>query len=1013
MNYQYEPVLLTAEQRREFNEKIVCLIDSGGCGPAGITRNDIFNAYTGDGGLHGLERADYDSYHAYSEAKKEVENGQFFTPPPLCEFVAACLMLSDMDLVADLTCGMGNFFNYVPVPANAYGCELDAKAYKVARYLYPEANLTLGDIRTYAPETRFDYVLGNPPYHLRWRLENGTKILSHLYYCLKAADLLKPLGILAVIVPRSFLADDFTDGAAIKQMEERFAFLGQIGLPADLFRTFGVDSFPTKLQFWQRKSAFSAGTSGRYTTECLDMPLPLTQPAKEAEPVYRRYIQAAKTELEQNRSRVLLELARTRATSGTFLYKIRKMLYQIKCHPVTRRRYAGCFAYVQRFFTQRMPEGMDAKEWNHRKLTEAKVMAYLRYALSQQVVRPEQDVIRLVKRKYGFAYKGYSYKMRRQMTPDQRAAVPVYQAVLDNTPEKFPGFERLLRKKRRAYDRQSQPFSEMEEAPAVMEWLDRFQYWDEENEDWVRLNPIQKHDINLQIQKDYGFLQWEQGSGKTAAAIAVGQYRMEHQKAHSTWVVSSAISIRNNWNVVLKGAGIRHVFVERLADFQKVQPGDFVLMTLNKAGQFRKQIPKYLKRIGRKIQFVLDESDNIANPTTRQATSILACFRRCRYKLLTTGTSTRNNISEFAPQLELLYNNSINMISWCTTLYHYSRNSGTVDSYGNSMYGRPIPAYKPGYALFSASHLPEKITVFGVGQRNQDIYNADVLDDILAKTVITRTFAEVTGKELRRIHQMPIPFAPDEREAYQLVLQKFYEVQRRYFLSTGNSRKDAMMRLIQQITLLLRVSAAPDTLEEYIGDTPLKEVAIVELIHKWPNEVVTVGVRHTAVLDCYAEAFRRYLPDRPLFCVTGSSMSFAKRRALRRKLKESGNGILLCTQQSLPSSVNYPFVNKVVIPELHYNNAGMSQFYMRFIRYNSTEYKDIYFPIYLGSLESNLMQMVLAKEKLTQFMKGQNADLDEIYERFGVDYDLLSTLMTREKDEKGCLRIRWGEQQIA
>lgn len=37
----------------------------------------------------------------------------------------------------------------------------------------------------------------------------------------------------------------------------------------------------------------------------------------------------------------------------------------------------GCFAYVQRFFTQRMPEGMDAKEWNHRKLTEAKVMAYL------------------------------------------------------------------------------------------------------------------------------------------------------------------------------------------------------------------------------------------------------------------------------------------------------------------------------------------------------------------------------------------------------------------------------------------------------------------------------------------------------------------------------------------------------------------------------------------------------------------------------------------------------------
>lgn len=158
------------------------------------------------------------------------------------------------------------------------------------------------------------------------------------------------------------------------------------------------------------------------------------------------------------------------------------------------------------------------------------------------------------------------------------------------------------------------------------------------------------------------------------------------------------------------------------------------------------------------------------------------------------------------------------------------------------------------------------------------------------------------------------------------------------------------MRLIQQITLLLRVSAAPDTLEEYIGDTPLKEVAIVELI----PQVAQRGGRGRGSgtqqsWTGYAEAFRRYLPDRPLFCVTGSSMSFAKRRALRRKLKESGNGILLCTQQSLPSSVNYPFVNKVVIPELHYNNAGMSQFYMRFIRYNSTEYKDIYFPSTWGA----------------------------------------------------------------
>ena len=58
------------------------------------------------------------------------------------------------------------------------------------------------------------------------------------------------------------------------------------------------------------------------------------------------------------------------------------------------------------------------------------------------------------------------------------------------------------------------------------------------------------------------------------------------------------------------------------------------------------------------------------------------------------------------------------------------------------------------------------------------------------------------------------------------------------------------------------------------------------------------------------------------------------------------------------------------------------------------------------------MQMILAKEKLNLFMKGEETDLDSIYERFGVNYDLMSTLMQREEDEHGNLCIRWGKQEI-
>ena len=1012
MKYQYFPVPRDPVRRAALNEKVLYLIDSGTEAEYGISDEELFNAYTGDGGLHGLKRADYENYHEYSEAKKEIENGQFFTPPDICRLVCEALAPSVSDLVADLTCGKGSFFNFLPIEANVYGCELDEKAYKVAHYLFPKANLTQGDIRTYQSEARFDYVVGNPPFNLKWYAD-GEDQLSQMYFCMKAAELLKPLGIMAIVVPQSFLADDFTDKRMIRDLETRFSFLGQIGLPDDEFAQLGVSKFPTKLQFWQKKSDAPGWSTRRYTTELLYALPDDYDVEEEARTLYEKVLAMPKADLEKNKSYVLLELARTRATSKDFAYQTQKLLYQIKAHPATRDRYARCCEYLHKFYTQEKPPEMDDKEWDRIKLTEKKVLQYLKRALRRQSRPPERDEIRLVKQDGQFVRKAYSAKMRRLMTPSMREPMSILEAVLNKKPEEFPGYERLLRRKRREYEDQERPFSDMELDASIAFWLDRFTIWDKENEENIRLNDMQRHDVNLMLQKRYGMLQWEQGSGKTLAAIAVGTYRMLYQNIHSTWVVSTAISIRNNWDVVLSNYSLPYVFVERLRDLEKIRQGDFVIITLNKLCQFKRQIKRWLKLHSQKVQLVLDESDEISNPNTARAKAVLSCFRRCRAKLLTTGTSTRNNISEFAPQLELLYNNSINMISWCYCIYQYDKGEGELNSKPNPMYGRPIPAYKAGYRLFAKSHLPEKTTVFGIGERTQDIYNADELNDILAKTVITRTFEEVTGKEIRRIHQVPMSFSNEERAVYQVVMKEFGKIQRDYFASTGNSRKDAMLRLMQQITLLLRVGAAPNTLKEYMGDTPVKIMAAAEMAAQWADECVVIGVRHVEVLNKYADAIREYLPDRPLFVVTGGTTTFAQRRKLRKTLRESGNGILLCTQQSLPSSVNFEFVNKIIIPELHYNNASMSQFYMRFIRYTSTQYKDIYFLTYAGSLESNLMQMVLAKEKINLFMKGEDTDLDEIYEKFGVNYDLLALLMRREEDDEGHFHIRWGEQKIA
>lgn len=1012
MKYPYESNPVPSSQRKMLNEKVLYLIEHGGFDLAGITASDLYNAYTGDGGLHDLQRGDYENYHEYSEAKKEIENGQFFTPPPLCDLVVSCLKLSASDLIADLTCGMGNFFNFLPDEANAYGCEIDHKAYKVAHYLYPKASIELGDIRTYESQIRFDYVIGNPPFNLKWYLEDGSEMLSQIYYCIKAAELLKPFGIMALIVPQSFLADTFSDGRLIQKMESRYSFLGQVSLPESTFSAMGVGQFSTKLQFWQRRSDLDGWVPQPYTAHPgLSLAEGFHIPS-EAKRIYDCFLERAKADLETHKSHILLELAKSRDTSAEFQYKVKKLLYHIKIHPELKARYTKCCEYLHRFFTEKKPELMTYEEWCRVRITEKKVLSYLRKTLKRQNQQPERDVIALVKQNYHFVYKGYSAKMRRQMGLDMRQPTPIYQAVLENSPAHFPGYERLLRQKRKDYENQNQQFADMKADPDIAGWLADFVLWDAENGEAIHLNETQRHDINLVLQKRNTLLQWEQGSGKTLAGIAVGQYRMNCQGMRNTWVVSSAISIRNNWDMVLNNYGISYVFVEKLKDLERIRSGDFVIITLNKISQYQKQISKWLKQHGQKVQLVLDESDEISNVGSLRTKAVLACFRRCRMKLLTTGTSTRNNISEFAPQLELLYNNSVHMVSWCSKLYRHKGKESQLESQANLYYSKPIPAYKKGYSLFSASHLPDKITVFGVAQRTQDIYNADVLSELLGKTVITRTFEEVCGKDIKRLHQLPVRFPPDEKEVYEKAMDDFLVMRNHYFNLTGNTRKDSMMKLIQQIVLLLRIGAAPDTMREYIGDTPVKIMAAVELAAGWENEIVAIGVRHKVVLDSYARAIHKYLPDRPLYIVTGSTTTFAKRRALRQTLRDSGNGILLCTQQSLPSSVNFEFVNKIIIPELHYNNSGMSQFYFRFIRYTSTEYKDVYFITYAGSIESNLMQMILVKEKLNLFMKGQDTNLNEIYERFDVDYDLLSLLMYQDEDEKGRLRIRWGKQSI-
>ena len=56
MKYTCYDSMVPQESRKEFNEKILYLIDNDRLAEFQISDDDIYNAYTGIGGLHGLNR---------------------------------------------------------------------------------------------------------------------------------------------------------------------------------------------------------------------------------------------------------------------------------------------------------------------------------------------------------------------------------------------------------------------------------------------------------------------------------------------------------------------------------------------------------------------------------------------------------------------------------------------------------------------------------------------------------------------------------------------------------------------------------------------------------------------------------------------------------------------------------------------------------------------------------------------------------------------------------------------
>ena len=998
--YAIIPQQIPRDKRAEVNEKILFAIDSG---KDLIPKESIYNCYTGIGGLHNFKQADFSSYHRYAEAKKEFEMGQFFTPHKLCRSMVEVLSPTSSEMVLDMCCGMGNFFNHLPNLHNTYGFDIDGRAVTVARHLYPEAHIEKCDIQQYRPEQRFDVIIGNPPFNLKFDCK-----LSQEYYMDKAYDVLNPAGFLMVIVPVSFMQSEFWEKTRVANINSSFSFVGQTKLNPDAFDSMGVHNFSTKVMVFLRRSRH------------IEM-----QPynADEFIPMEKLKDRVRKTRAMKQRIRIDLMRETNRIDREeleAFEYRLSKYMYELKAHAVLNRHIEKAEALVSKFRNQKPPENatnQQVKEWERKKLTTGKVLGIIRKYITSQHSVPRKEVA-LVKTSYGFKLKPYAPRLLDKVTHKAasindlilgRAELPVPETVTERNRLQIRAAEKLIRRKQKQYEMQNLRFADMEEDVNLKEYLDRSTFINKDGEA-CEFTTLQKHDLNLVLQKRYALLNWQQGSGKTAAVYYRARFLLKFRKVRNAIILAPAIATNMTWIPFLSVNRERFRVIRAESDLTNVPEGMFLVVSTSMLGKLQRGLVRYVKQTSRKLCLVFDESDEITNPTSQRTRNILCIFRRLKYKILDTGTTTRNNIAELYSQFELLYNNSVNMVCWSPQVYHENKEREIEDE-NNTDYGSPFPAFR-GHVLFRACHCPGKATVFGIEKQNQDVYNKEELSELIGKTVITRKFRDFAGEKYK-IQTHTVSPSDGEREVYRVIIEEFCRICELYYNSTGDAKKDAGLRLMRQIKLLIKACSVPHLIEGYSGDgIPNKTKYIEKLVRKIPGKVA-VGCTSIAAFDLYENHLRKCFPDRPVFVVKGD-VAFKRRQNIVTEFDSTINGILICTQQSLSSSVNIPACNQVILESLQWNIPRMEQFYFRFIRLDSKEMKDVHYVTYEDSVEQNLMALVLTKERLNEFIKtGEVKEQSEIFEEFDITMSVIDSLLVRTQDHEGKIHISWGSQRIA
>ncbi|MDD4415925.1 MAG: SNF2-related protein [Proteiniphilum sp.] len=160
--------------------------------------------------------------------------------------------------ILEPACGIGNFFGLLPESmrtSKLYGVELDSITGRIAKQLYPNADITVsGFEKTNLPDSFFDLAIGNVPfgqYKAADKKYGKHNFLIHDYFFAKALDQVRPGGVVAFIASKGTL--DKQSSEVRRYLAQRAELLGAVRLPNNAFLKNAGTEVTSDILFFQKR----------------------------------------------------------------------------------------------------------------------------------------------------------------------------------------------------------------------------------------------------------------------------------------------------------------------------------------------------------------------------------------------------------------------------------------------------------------------------------------------------------------------------------------------------------------------------------------------------------------------------------------------------------------------------------------------------------------------------------------------------------------------------------------